>query len=198
MLMRRLPSPHDTKEKGARSLKIDKDKLKSLVREFARYLVVGGAAFLVDWGTLYITYNYVFAGLEGQPLAISTAAGAIVLGSWRLVLATAAGFILGLIFNYILSLIWVFKSAKQQNKGKTVGAFLIFAVIGVIGLLLTEVGMEFGTRWVGEKYYMVVKIFVAGVVLIWNYVARKILIFKDEPRACKEKQPSSSEQDPQA
>ena len=178
-------------------MKIDKDKLKSLVREFARYLVVGGAAFLVDWGTLYITYNYVFAGLEGQPLAISTAAGAIVLGSWRLVLATAAGFILGLIFNYILSLIWVFKSAKQQNKGKTVGAFLIFAVIGVIGLLLTEVGMEFGTRWVGEKYYMVVKIFVAGVVLIWNYVARKILIFKDDTKECKERQPSSSEQGPQ-
>jgi len=77
-----------------------------------------------------------------------------------------------------------------------VGAFVVFAVIGVIGLLLTEAGMEFGVRWVGQSYYMVVKIFVAGVVLIWNYVARKILIFKDDKTVCKEKQPSSSEQDP--
>ncbi len=163
-------------------MKNDRDKLKSLIKEFARYLVVGGAAFLVDWGTLYLTYNFVFVNL----------------GEWQLILATAVGFILGLVFNYILSLIWVFQSARNSNKGKTVGAFLIFAVIGVIGLLLTEGGMKLGTMWLGEQYYMVVKIFVAGVVLIWNYVARKILIFKDDTKACKEKQPSSSEQDPQA
>ncbi len=177
-------------------MKLDKDKLTSLVKEFARYLVVGGASFLVDWGTLFLTFQYVFTGLEGRQLAIPTAAGSIVIGDWRLIAATAAGFILGLVFNYIFSLLWVFRSAQQQNKGKTVGAFIIFTVIGVIGLLLTEVGMELGTRWVGKDYYMLVKIFVAGVVLIWNYVARKILIFKDD-KTC-EKQPSSSEPDPRA
>jgi putative flippase GtrA len=175
-------------------LKIDKQSLSSLVKEFGRYLIVGGASFLVDWGTLFLTYNYVFSGMAGRQVT----AGTLVLGSWQLILATAAGFILGLIFNYIFSLLWVFQSARQQNKGKTVGAFVIFAVIGIIGLLLTEVGMEFGVRWVGQSYYMVVKIFVAGVVLIWNYVARKILIFKDDKTVCKEKQPSSSERGPQA
>ena len=179
-------------------MKINRDKLTSLVKEFARYLVVGGAAFLVDWGTLFLTYNYVFISMEDKLWTITTAAGSVVLGNWCLILSTAAGFILGLIFNYILSLLWVFKSAQQQNKGKTVGAFLIFTMIGVVGLLLTEGGMELGTRWVGKEYYMIVKIFVAGVVLIWNYVARKILIFKDDKKVCTEKQPSSSEQGPQA
>lgn len=159
-------------------MEIDKEKLKPLITEFMRYLVVGGASFLVDWGVLYLTYNYVFAGMGEAQLML----GSVVLGSWRLLLATAAGFVLGLVFNYILSLIWVFKSAKESNKGKTVGAFLIFAIIGIIGLLLTEAGMELGTRWVGQQYYMVVKIFVAGVVLIWNYAARKILIFREEKR----------------
>ena len=141
---------------------IDKEKLKPLIKEFARYLIVGGTAALVDWSTLYLTYNYVFANS----------------GDWRLTLATAVGFTAGLIYNYILSLVWVFKSAKERNKGKTLGAFLIFVVIGVIGLLLTIGGMELGCSLVGEQNYMYVKIFVTGIVLIWNYAARKLLIFK--------------------
>lgn len=162
---------------------MDRDKLKPLVKEFARYLVVGGVSALVDWGTLYLTYTFVFTQ-SGE--------------WWRLTLATAAGFVLGLALNYILSLLWVFSSAKQSNKGKTVGAFVIFAVIGVIGFILTELGMHFGVALVGQPYYMLVKIFVTGVVLIWNYAARKILIFKDDKKPCTEKQPSSSEPDPQA
>ena len=141
---------------------IDKEKLKPLIKEFARYLIVGGTAALVDWSTLYLTYNYVFANS----------------GDWRLTLATAVGFTAGLIYNYILSLVWVFKSAKERNKGKTLGAFLMFVVIGVIGLLLTIGGMELGCSLVGEQNYMYVKIFVTGIVLIWNYAARKLLIFK--------------------
>lgn len=144
------------------SLTIDKEKLKPLFKEFVRYLIVGGTAALVDWSTLYLTYNYVFANS----------------GSWRLTLATAVGFTAGLIYNYILSLVWVFKSAKERNKGKTLGAFLIFVVIGVVGLLLTIGGMELGCSLVGEQNYMYVKILVTGVVLIWNYAARKLLIFK--------------------
>lgn len=161
---------------------IDREKLKSLISEFVRYLVVGGTAALLDWGIFYLSYNYIFAGT----------------GSWKLTLATAAGFIAGLILNYILSLVWVFKSAKESNKGKSVGAFVIFAVIGIIGLLLTEGGMHFGCMLAGEKYYMFVRILVTGVVLIWNYAARKIFIFKDKSKEWTEKQQSSSERGLQA
>jgi putative flippase GtrA len=163
-------------------LAIDRAKFNSLIKEFGRYLVVGGTAALLDWGMLYLSYNYIFTGF----------------GSWRLTLATATGFIAGLILNYILSLIWVFKSARESNKGKTVGAFIIFAVIGAVGLLLTEGGMHFGCMLVGEEYYMFVKVFVTGIVLIWNYAARKILIFKDDKKEWTEKQQSSSERDLQA
>lgn len=173
---------HNTVFARSIPLAIDRTKLKSLITEFGRYLVVGGTAALVDWGTLYLTYNFVFSGS----------------GDWQLTLATAAGFIAGLILNYVLSLLWVFKSAKENGKGKTVGAFIIFAVIGVIGLLLTEGGMHFGCMLVGEKNYMLVKIFVTGVVLIWNYAARKIFIFKDDKKVWTEKQQSSSEQGRQA
>lgn len=161
-------------------MKIDREKLKPLVREFARYLIVGGTAFIIDYGLFWITSKYVF-GAEG-------------LGVY---FATAVGFIAGLVYNYILSLVFVFKSAKDQNKGKTVGAFLIFAIIGVIGLLLSEAGMYLIYDLLRVNEY-IARVLVAGAVTVFNYGARKILIFKDDTKACKEKQPSSSEQDPQA
>ena len=55
----------------------------------------------------------------------------------------------------------------------------MFAVIGAIGLLLTEGGMFLGYQLLHINY-MIVKLFVAAFVLLWNYGARKILIFKDD------------------
>lgn len=136
-------------------------KLPSFAVEFLRYIVVGGTAFLVDYGILYAAKTYVFRGL----------------GDMGVYIATALGFIAGLVYNYILSLLFVFESAKTGKKGRTAGAFLLFAVIGVIGLLLTEAGMYAGYQLL-HIHYMIVKIFVAAVVLIWNYAARKLLIFR--------------------
>lgn len=156
------------------------DRVKSLFREFARYLVVGGTAFLVDYGVLYLSKTLLFASM----------------GDIGVYLATALGFLAGLTYNYILSLVWVFQSAKDQKKGRTVGAFLVFCVIGVIGLLLTEGGMFLGYQLLHINY-MIVKLFVAAFVLLWNYGARKILIFKDDQNTCSKKQQSSLEPDQQ-
>jgi len=146
-------------------------KIKPLAGEFLRYLIVGGTAFLVDYGVLFLCQTFIF---EARGVT-----GAYILSFFipAINISTALGFIVGLVINYILSLVFVFKSAKEQNRGKTVGAFVIFAVIGVIGLLLTEGGMILGVN-VLKIHYLIVKIFVTGFVLIWNYVARKILIFK--------------------
>ena len=38
-------------------------------------------------------------------------------------------------------------------------------------------GMHIGINIFGDKNYPYIKVFVAGVVLIWNYVGRKIFIF---------------------
>lgn len=157
------------------------ERLNSFVKEFARYLVVGGTAFLVDYGVLYLSKTFLFQSL----------------GDLGVYLATALGFLAGLVYNYVLSLVWVFRSAKDQKKGRTLGAFLLFSIIGIIGLLLTEGGMFLGYQLLHINY-LIVKLFVAAVVLLWNYGARKILIFKDEKTACSKKQPSSSEQAPQA
>ncbi|HEX2947188.1 MAG TPA: GtrA family protein [Clostridia bacterium] len=132
-----------------------------LLQEFGRYILVGGTAFIVDMSLLYIFKNYVFHDFT----------------YWGVYFSTAIGFIGGLVYNYILSLTFVFTSAKEQNKGKNVGAFVVFLLIGVSGLLLTELGMYAGVQLIGI-HYLITKVLVAGFVLIWNYGLRKILLFK--------------------
>ncbi len=137
-----------------------KDDLKTLAWEFLRYVVVGGMAFLVDFATLVACQELYFERF-----------------AWGVYLATVLGFCAGLTVNYILSLAFVFTQAKDRGKGRSLGAFLTFGVIGGFGLLWTELGMWFGIEVLAWNY-MLVKIFVTGAVLVWNYLGRKILIFK--------------------
>lgn len=137
-------------------------KNADFIREFIRYLFVGGSAFFIDTGVLYSTQRFIFFDM-GKP---------------GILIATALGFIAGLVYNYILSIFFVFKNAEEKIKGKQLESFMIFAIIGIIGLGLTELGMYLGITLLSSKYYLFIKVVVAAVVLFWNYIARKILIFK--------------------
>ncbi len=134
---------------------------KDLILEFFRYCVVGGIAFLVDFGILHLFYSVIIGEEQRHSLFVST----------------ALGFVGGLIVNYILSLVFVFLKSKSEKKGRNLKAFIVFFVIGIVGLALTELGMHFGVKVIHINY-MLVKIAVTGVVLTWNYIMRKILIFK--------------------
>lgn len=124
-------------------------------KEFLKYCVVGGAAFVVDYGLMSLVENLLLPG--------------------RHYAAVTVGFIAGLIVNYLLSLYFVF--TDKQEQGKTKKGFLIFTIVGVIGLGLNYLGVFLLTDCIGINL-QISKIFIAGVVLIWNYVARKILVFK--------------------
>lgn len=138
------------------------DKKMKLLMEFLRYCVVGGLAFLADFGTLVIAQELVLKQL--------------VSGVY---IATVFGFIVGLVVNYVLSLWFVFTQKKDKGKGRSVGAFLVFGIIGLLGLVWTELGMWIGIEFLNWNY-MVVKVIVTGAVLVWNYLGRKILIFNSK------------------
>ncbi len=140
---------------------------KKLIYEIGRYLLVGGLATVFDY-LAFALFRYVI-------LDLTTA---------NLLIATAIGFIVGLTINYVLSIVFVFKNVADPNKGKKVSSFILFAIIGLIGLGMTELGMWLGnvTRFfVGSGIYkipeMVMKVIMTGIVLCWNYIARKLLIF---------------------
>lgn len=121
--------------------------------QFFRYIFVGGAAFIVDFSSLFI-----FTDIFGVYYLISA----------------ALAFILGLIANYALSINWVFNKRTLDNK---LSEFTIFAFIGIIGIFLNVVIIYLFTEYAGF-FYLFSKIIAAALILFWNFSARKITLFR--------------------
>lgn len=141
-------------------------KNKKLIMEFLRYAVVGGVSALVDMAVNYVMLFFILGGTKDDRGLVA--------------ISVACGFAVGLFVNFVLSNIFVFKSEEQKEKGRTLGAFLIYVAVGVIGFGLTELMTILGTLIIGDGgiWYLLLTCFVKGVVLIWNYVGRKIFVYK--------------------
>lgn len=130
-----------------------KIKNKKLFVQIFRFLIVGGLAFVIDYATL-IVCKEVF----GIPVLISS----------------AIAFTVSVIFNYILSVKWVFDVNNNKSKQEN---FIVFIVLSIIGLLLTELIMWLGTDIIGINY-LIVKIIATILVMIFNFITRKIFLEK--------------------
>lgn len=137
------------------------NKFTDIAREFSRCIIVGCISFIVDSGVLILLREILLT--DGTKKS--------------LILSTAGGFFAGLLVSYCLSIFFVFKSGKDNSKGKSMKDFIVFAVISLTGLLITEAGMYLGV-YILKMHYMLIKFIVAAFVLIWNYCGRKIFIFK--------------------
>lgn len=120
--------------------------------QFFRYVFVGGVAFLVDGGSLFL--------LEWMGM--------------HYLLAAVFAFIFGLLANFILSKIFVFRG-NESKKGNVV-EFLIYGGIGAVGLGITEL-ILYGLTEQLHIYFMISKVIAAAVVLVWNFVARKLILY---------------------
>lgn len=122
--------------------------------QFFRYAFVGGWATVADWG--------VFA-LFNEVLKI------------HYLVSAPFAFLMGLTVNYLLSKKFVFSGNEEKHSGT--GEFIGYAVIGVIGLIFTMAIMFVLTEWV-QLLPMVSKIIATAVVLLWNFLARKVFLYR--------------------
>ncbi|OGG92489.1 hypothetical protein A3H03_03285 [Candidatus Kuenenbacteria bacterium RIFCSPLOWO2_12_FULL_42_13] len=119
---------------------------------FIKYCVGGGFAFLADLSLLYVLTEY--------------------FGFWYLWSATLS-FIISAIVNYAIQKLWTFKD-KNKAVTKQLLAFLSIQIVGLgINNLTLYCLVEFFELW-----YIIAKIFAAGIVLIWNYQVGKALVFR--------------------
>lgn len=127
-------------------------KHKKLIDQILKFGVVGGLAFLIDYVLLYALTEFV--GIH-------------------YLISSVISFTVSLIFNYILSIKWVFDVTKKQ----TVKEITIFVILSVIGLGINQVVMYVGSDLL-HIYYMLTKIVATAIVMVWNFVTRKIFIEK--------------------
>ena len=118
--------------------------------QFFRYIFVGGAATIVDMGSLYI-----LTSIMGLNYLISA----------------AIAFILGVATNYLLCIVWIFESTGRVKK-----EIILFVVIGVGGLILNEVIIWLLVEE-AKLYYMLAKTVAVVIVLVWNFGMRKKYVF---------------------
>ena len=140
------------------------NKSNSTAAQFKRYVFVGGGATVVQWGILVLLKEAF--GINAN-------------------LANAVGFVGGLVFNYIISSIWVFDTSSVKNKA---AEFSAFALIGVVGLLINQgliwlfdkalTGKDlFGGIIPQNKYYLVGQVIATSLAFFWNFFARKYLLY---------------------
>ena len=132
---------------------IQKIKNNKLLSQILRFGVVGGIAFLIDYGVLILCKEVFHINV---------------------LLSAAIAFTISVIFNYILSIKWVFDVSQKKSSKKT---FLLFIIFSIIGLGLTEIIMYVGTDLININY-LIVKIIATGIVMIFNFITRKIFLEK--------------------
>lgn len=126
--------------------------MKKLFKQIIRFSIVGVCAFIIDYTLLYILTEY---------LNIYYFYSSII------------SFLVSLTFNYVVSIKWVFKA----NKKTSIKDFLVFIILSIIGLFINQIIMYIMVEKV-NVYYMISKLCSTIIVMLWNFVTKKIFIEK--------------------
>ncbi len=123
----------------------------NLMRQILKFGVVGGIAFLIDYAVLFCCEEFLKLGVL-----------------W----SAGIAFTISVIFNYIASVKWVFDVNQEKDPKKN---FIMFIIFSIIGLILTEIIMWFGTD-ILNIHYLLVKIIATGIVMVFNFITRKMFL----------------------
>ncbi len=163
--------------------------MKNVFKQFMKFGVVGVICFAIDYIIGLATMNLI-VGVWG--------ASAFETGS---LIGSALGFVISVTVNYILSFKFVFKRKEDMDRRTE---FVIFMALSTIGLLINSlvvwlhtaplfgllssiltwgsglVGMVLSEDMVRSLIYTFGKLVATAVVMVYNFVTRKIFLEKKE------------------
>ena len=127
--------------------------MKQSIPQFAIYLIVGGSAAIVEW-----LFFYLFA----ERLWI------------HYTVATALAFIVSTFANWLFGRLLLFKGQDRINILQELLKIYTTSVAGLLmNLLIMWVAIE--KLAIGQ---MMAKVAATGIVFFWNFLVRKLLIYK--------------------
>lgn len=125
--------------------------MRQLVAQFMKFGMVGALAFAIDFGVM---------------VALTE------LASLDPVVSATVSFIVSVLFNYAASMRYVFKHRVGMSRRRELA---IFVALSVVGLGINDALMWAGTELAAFDYRLV-KIVATAVVMVWNFVTRKIFL----------------------
>lgn len=129
--------------------------MKKLLDQIARFGVVGIIAFVIDYAVLLFLTE---------------------ICSIHYLISSAAAFLVSVIFNYILSIAFVFDTDKSQSK---LTQFTLFSLMSAGGL-----GINQAMMWLLSDVlpipYQLSKFAATAVVMVYNFVTRKLFLERKE------------------
>ena len=149
--------------------------MNKTTKEIFRFLIVGGFATIIDFLAMSL-FIYATQSAKFEHFLDVFLHGKAIASSWAVIVGTIVGFICGLIFNYILSCCFVFDNNKFARTKK---GFWVFTALSAVGLAIHALGMYLGYSLLGINEW-IVKIVLTLVVLAFNYITRKRIIFKEQ------------------
>lgn len=129
--------------------------MRKLIEQIMKFGVVGVIAFVIDFGVM-VFLTEVF-GIDP-------------------VISATVSFIISVAFNYAASMRYVFSHRESMSRTRE---FVIFVVLSAIGLGINDLLIWAGTDLASFDYRLV-KIFATAVVMVWNFVTRKIFLEGEE------------------
>jgi putative flippase GtrA len=143
-----------------------------LFYEIIKFLIVGTITTMIDFFVMSLViyifdagmfdYNLVLVFLQGK----NATTVAVVTG-------TAIGFVCGTLFSFWASNYVVFENNKFSTSDK---GFVLFVSLALAGLLIHTLGMWLGYQVLNINEW-IVKVVLTGVVMVFNYLTRKFIIF---------------------
>lgn len=175
-------------EKVLNKYKVNKkDNTQKISLEIVRFIVVGIIATIFDFGVVSLV------GLV-LPETLNTSIISLI--------TITCGFTVGVIINYILSTLWIYKNVEKDVNVKSCKNIVLFVILSAIGLFI-GIGIWQGATIICSNYLNIPDInkwlegiftdafswstafwftFFFGIktliVLFWNYISRKKIIYK--------------------
>lgn len=150
--------------------------MKKLIEQLIKFGLVGALCFVIDF-VITMVVSEVLRGVFSVDVTTSAAVGGFF------------GFVISVIVNYVLSMKFVFVRRDDMDRKKE---FIIFVILSAIGLGINEAIIVLSldilyVKWiwlhehVGETIATAgAKIIATAVVMIYNFVTRKIFLEKKE------------------
>lgn len=123
------------------------------IKEFLLYIIVGGIATVAEWVVFFLLGKV----------------------SCHYAVATAIAYILSTFVNWLAGRILVFKESSQPIIKEILSVYLA----SIVGLLLNLLIMWVAVDLISINE-MLSKIAATGIVFVYNFLVRKLLIYKNQ------------------